>query len=76
MSSHAKSSLTIEALQKAVAGRTGTNLTLLCRRCGATYSADPSDYFWMGPRDGFYCLSCRLPLSLCERRVTYTEVEL
>jgi hypothetical protein len=55
---------TIENLSKV-----GPNAVMLCLCCDETFSADPSDYFWAGPKHKFSC--CGETCILVEKRVSF-----
>lgn len=55
---------TIENLSKV-----SPNAVMACGCCGATYSANPSDYFWAKPKHVFKC--CGEACVLVVRRVSF-----
>jgi hypothetical protein len=53
-------------------GVPGSHPSLICRCCGAEYSANKSDYFLYPPTFPFFC--CEQPMILAVKRVVYEEV--
>lgn len=52
----------------------GKGAILYCSCCGAEYSADASDYFWMDPDEIFMCETCEEELSLVKKQTSYTPI--